>query len=134
MYGLDVNYQLPDLINWSNVQQNRIDQRAKERNDAYRNLMQMLGRGVGAYKAYQNYRDWKDDQLMWDDELGQIEDIETGYYDPEMIDIDKQLSINPYGYQEAYRNNDLDNPYMIPGNKDARQDEYFLYQLGLGGY
>lgn len=134
MYGLDVNYQLPDLINWSNVQQNRIDQRAKERNDAYRNLMQMLGRGVGAYKAYQNYKDWKDDQLMWDDELGQIEDIETGYYDPEMIDIDKQLSVNPYGYQEAYRNNDLDNPYMIPGNKDARQDEYFLYQLGLGGY
>ena len=34
MYGLDVNYQIPDLINWSNVQQNRIDQRAKERNDA----------------------------------------------------------------------------------------------------
>lgn len=134
MYGLDVNYQIPDLINWSNVQQNRIDQRAKERNDAYRNLMQMLGRGYGAYNAYQNYKDWKDDQLMWDDELGQIEDIETGYYDPEMIDIDKQLSINPYGYQEAYRNNNLDNPYMIPGNKDARQDEYFLYQLGLGGY
>lgn len=134
MYGLDVNYQLPDLINWSNVQQNRIDQRAKERNDAYRNLMQMLGRGVGAYQMNRAYNDWKADQLMWDDELGQIEDIETGYYDPEMIDIDKQLSINPYGYQEAYRNNNLDNPYMIPGNKDARQDEYFLYQLGLGGY
>lgn len=134
MYGLDVNYQLPDLINWSNVQQNRIDQRAKERNDAYRNLMQMLGRGYGAYNAYQNYKDWKDDQLMWDDELGQIEDIETGYYDPEMIDIDKQLSINPYGYQEAYRNNELNNPYAIPGNKNANQDEYFLYQLGLGGY
>ena len=132
-YGLDVNYQLPDIVNWSNVQQNRIDQRAKERNDAYRNLMQMLGRGVGAYQMGQQYRDWKADQEMWDDEGARLDMIDAGYYDPEMIDIDKQLSINPYGYQEAYLNNDLNNPYTIPGNKNAQQDEYFLYQLGLGG-
>lgn len=132
-YGLDVNYQLPDIVNWSNVQQNRIDQRAKERNDAYRNLMQMLGRGVGAYQMGQQYRDWKADQEMWDDEGAMLDMIDAGYYDPEMIDIDKQLSINPYGYQEAYLNNDLNNPYTIPGNKNAQQDEYFLYQLGLGG-
>lgn len=132
-YGFNLDYQTPDFVNWATTQQNRIDQRAKERNDAYRNLMQMLGRGVGAYKAYQNYKDWQADQAMWDDELGQLEDIGTGYYDPEMIDMDKQLSINPYGYQEAYLNNELDNPYAIPGNNDAQQDEYFLYQLGLGG-
>ena len=93
----------------------------------------MLGRGVGAYQARQKYKDWKADQEMWEDEGAHLVDVEQGIYDPEMIDIDKQLSINPYGYQEAYRDNNLDNPYMIPGNKDARQDEYFLYQLGLGG-
>ncbi len=132
-YGLDVSYQLPDLVAWSNTQNQRIDQRAKERNDAYRNLMQMLGRGVGAYKMNRDYKDWKDDQEMWDEEGAMLDMIGAGYYDPEMIDIDKQLSINPYGYQEAYRNNNLDNPYMTPSNKNASQDEYFLYQLGLGG-
>ena len=132
-YGLDVSYQLPDLVAWSNIQNQRVDQRAKERNDAYRNLMQMLGRGVGAYKMNRDYKDWKDDQDMWDEEGAMLDMIGAGYYDPEMIDIDKQLSINPYGYQEAYRNNNLDNPYTIPGNKNASQDEYFLYQLGLGG-
>ena len=132
-YGFNTTYTIPDLVSWSNTQQSRIDNRAKEREDAYRNLMQMLGRGFGAYKAYKDYKDWRDDQNMWEDEGAHLVDVEQGIYDPEMIDMDKQLSINPYGYQEAYLNNDLDNPYMIPGNKDARQDEYFLYQLGLGG-
>lgn len=86
-YGLDVTYQIPDLVNWSNVQQNRIDQRAKERNDAYRNLMQMLGRGVGAYMMNRDYNAWKADQAMWNDELGQLEDIGTGYYDPNDLDL-----------------------------------------------
>jgi len=86
-YGFNLDYQTPDFVNWSTVQQNRIDQRAKDRNEAYRNLMQMLGRGVGAYNAYQNYKDWKADQAMWDDELGQLEDIGTGYYDPNDLDM-----------------------------------------------
>ena len=86
-YGLDVTYQIPDLVNWSNVQQSRIDQRAKERNDAYRNLMQMIGRGVGAYQMNRAYNDWRADQNMWNEELGMLDDIGTGYYDPNDLDM-----------------------------------------------
>lgn len=86
-YGLDVTYQIPDLVNWSNTQQNRIDQRAKERNDAYRNLMQMLGRGVGAYMMNRDYNDWKADQAMWNDEADMLNMIEGGYYDPNDLDL-----------------------------------------------
>lgn len=86
-YGFNLDYQTPDFVNWAAVQQNRIDQRAKERNDAYRNLMQMLGRGVGAYKAYQNYKDWQADQAMWDDEGAHLVDVEQGIYDPNDLDL-----------------------------------------------
>lgn len=133
-YGFDVAYNIPDLIAWSQNVRERNDKRAEQRKQAAMQLMQMLGRGYGAYKMGKDYRDWKADQEMWDDEGAMLDMISAGYYDPEMIDIDKQLSVNPYGYQDAYLNNDLDNPYMTPGNKDARQDEYFLYQLGLGGF
>lgn len=105
MYGLDVNYQLPDLINWSNIQQNRIDQRAKERNDAYRNLMQMLGRGVGAYKMNRDYNDWKADQEMWDDEGVMLDMIGAGYYDPNDLDISMlENSIVDNAYNKAVPN------------------------------
>lgn len=104
-YGLDVTYQIPDLVNWSNVQQNRIDQRAKERNDAYRNLMQMLGRGVGAYMMNRDYNAWKADQAMWNDELGQLEDIGTGYYDPNDLDLSMlENSIVNDAYSKAVPN------------------------------
>lgn len=123
-YGLDVNYQLPDIVTWSNVQQNRVDQRARERNDAYRNLMQMLGRGVGAYQARQKYKDWKDDQEMWDNELNDINALEADYdaaqgqYD---IDAADRLIANMYD----------NNPYALPGNVGADQKDYVLYKLGL---
>lgn len=114
MYGLDVNYQLPDLINWSNIQQNRIDQRAKERNDAYRNLMQMLGRGVGAYKMGQDYRDWKADQAMWNDEGPMLDMIGAGYYDPNDLDI------------SMLENSIVDNAYnnAVPGAAQDWRDQY----------
>ena len=114
MYGLDVNYQLPDLINWSNVQQNRIDQRAKERNDAYRNLMQMLGRGVGAYKMNRDYNDWKADQAMWDDEGVMMDMIGAGYYDPNDLDI------------SMLENSIVDNAYnkAVPGAATDWRDQY----------
>lgn len=114
MYGLDVNYQLPDLINWSNVQQNRIDQRAKERNDAYRNLMQMLGRGVGAYKMNRDYNDWKADQAMWNDEGEMLDMIGAGYYDPNDLDI------------SMLENSIVDNAYnkAVPGAATDWCDQY----------
>lgn len=77
-----------DMIRWSRERQ---DARNKERNDNYGKLMQMLGRGVAAYKMNRDYNDWKADQAMWNDELGMLDDIETGYYDPEDFDIDAIL-------------------------------------------
>ena len=114
MYGLDVNYQLPDLINWSNVQQNRIDQRAKERNDAYRNLMQMLGRGVGAYMMNRDYNDWKADQAMWNDEGEMLDMVGAGYYDPNDLDI------------SMLENSIVDNAYnkAVPGDATDWLDQY----------
>lgn len=114
MYGLDVNYQIPDLINWSNVQQNRIDQRAKERNDAYRNLMQMLGRGVGAYMMNRDYNDWKADQAMWNDEGEMLDMIGAGYYDPNDLDI------------SMLENSIVDNAYSkaVPGATTDWRDQY----------
>ena len=125
MYGLDVNYQLPDLINWSNVQQNRIDQRAKERNDAYRNLMQMLGRGVGAYKMGQDYRDWKADQSMWNDEGAMLDMIGAGYYDPNNLDI------------SMLENSIIDNAYnnAVPGAAQDWRDQYAnSHRYGVDDY
>lgn len=125
MYGLDVNYQLPDLINWSNVQQNRIDQRAKERNDAYRNLMQMLGRGVGAYKMGQDYRDWKADQAMWNDEGAMLDMIGAGYYDPNDLDI------------SMLENSIIDNAYnnAVPGAAQDWRDQYAnSHRYGVDDY
>ena len=90
-YGFDVAYNIPDIISWSQSVRDRNDKRAEQRKQAYMQLMQMLGRGVGAYKMGKDYRDWKADQAMWNDELGMLDDISTGYYDPNDIDIDAVL-------------------------------------------
>lgn len=113
-YGLDVSYQLPDIIGWSNTQNNRIDQRAKERNDAYRNLMQMLGRGVGAYKINRDYNDWKADQAMWNDEGAMLDMIGAGYYDPNDLDLSMlENSIVNDAYNKA-----------VPGAANDWRDQY----------
>lgn len=77
-----------DMIRWSRERQ---DARNKERNDNYSKLMQMLGRGVAAYKMNKDYDDWKADQAMWNDEADMLDLIGTGYYDPNDIDIDAVL-------------------------------------------
>ncbi|MBR3337180.1 MAG: hypothetical protein IKG26_09150 [Bacillus sp. (in: Bacteria)] len=132
-YGFNLDYQTPDFVNWATTQQNRIDQRAKERNDAYRNLMQMLGRGVGAYKAYQNYKDWQADQNMWNAELNDLNQYEQDYnaaqdaYDIAAADNLLAPIVNNQ-FENAH------NPYAIPGDPYAQQDDFALYQLGLGGF
>ena len=113
-YGLDVSYQLPDLVAWSNTQNQRIDQRAKERNDAYRNLMQMLGRGVGAYKMNRDYNDWKADQAMWNDEGAMLDMIGAGYYDPN--DLDFSMLENSI-VNDAYSKE-------VPGAANDGRDQY----------
>ena len=62
--------------------QDRNDKRDADRRNSYMNLMQMLGRGHGAYKANQAYQDWKADQAYWNDEYGQLEDMENLPYTP----------------------------------------------------
>lgn len=129
-YGFNLDYQTPDFVNWATTQQNRIDQRAKERNDAYRNLMQMLGRGVGAYQAYQGYKDWKADQNMWNAELNDLNQYEQDYnaaqdaYDIAAADNLLAPIVNNQ-FENAH------NPYAIPGDPYAQQDDFALYQLGL---
>lgn len=125
MYGLDVNYQMPDLINWSNVQQNRIDQRAKERNDAYRNLMQMLGRGVGAYQMNRAYNDWKTNQEYWNDEADMLDMIGSGYYDPNDLDMSMlENSIVNDAYSRA-----------VPGAANDWRDQYAnSHRYGVDDY
>jgi len=68
-----------DMIRWSKERQ---DARNKERNDNYGKLMQMLGRGVAAYKMNKDMNDWKADQAYWNDEYGQLEDMENLPYTP----------------------------------------------------
>lgn len=121
-YGIDVNYNVPDLVNWSVAQQQRIDNRAKERDQAYQNLMKMLGRGYGAYKMKSDYDDWKADQAYWDEQAEHMDDIAAGYYDPNDIDIDAALAA------EQYDPNDWRNKY---GKGSKRYDIGDLVALGL---
>jgi len=87
--------------------QDRNDKRAAERKDEYLKLMQMLGRGYGAFKANKDYNDWKADQTYWNDEADMLDLIGTGYYDPNDIDIDaalerERLMSNPHDWRNQY--------------------------------
>lgn len=79
---------LIQMIRWS---KERNDAQSKERKQDWINLMKMMGKGVAAYKMNKDYNDWKADQEYWNDELGQLDDISTGYYDPNDLDIDAML-------------------------------------------
>lgn len=121
-YNFDVNYMVPDLVTWGASQRDRIDQREAERNQAYQNLMRMLGRGYGAYRMKSDYDDWKADQAYWADQEGQLADIAAGYYDPNDIDVDTVFA------SEQYDPNDWRNKY---GRGSKRYDIGDLVALGL---
>lgn len=123
-YGFDVAYNIPDLISWSQNVRDRNDRRAEQRKQAAMQLMQMLGRGVGAYKMGKDYRAWKADQKMWDDELNELNTLEKEYdaaQDKYDIDAADRLISNLY----------KSNPYAIPGDVGASQQDFILYNLGL---
>lgn len=123
-YGFDVAYNIPDLLSWSQSVRDRNDKRAEQRKQAYMQLMQMLGRGVGAYKMGKDYRDWKADQAMWNKELNGINELEKEYdaaQDQYDIDAADKLISNLYE----------SNPYAIPGDVGASQQDFILYNLGL---
>lgn len=112
-----------DMIRWSRERQ---DARNKERNDNYAKLMQMLGRGVGAYKMNKDLNDWKADQAYWNDESDMLDLIGAGYYDPNDIDIDAALELEKYGRKPA----EWTNPYDSI-NRYASDDLPTLQDLGL---
>lgn len=123
-YGFDVAYNLPDIIAWSQNVRDRNDKHAEQRKQAAMQLMQMLGRGYGAYKMGKDYRDWKADQKMWDEELNGINELEKEYdaaQDQYDIDAADRLISNLYET----------NPYNIPGDAGANQQDFILYNLGL---
>ena len=120
-YGFDVAYNIPDLLSWSQSVRDRNDKRAEQRKQAYMQLMQMLGRGYGAYKMGKDYRDWKADQNMWNDELNELEKEYDAAHDKYDIDAADRLISNLYET----------NPYAIPGDVGASQNDYVLYNLGL---
>lgn len=121
-YGFDVTYNVPDLIAWSQNVRDRNDRRAEQRKQAAMQLMQMLGRGYGAYKMGKDYRDWKADQDYWNSELSDLnkitQDFDADEYDVAAADrlIEKMLN---------------NNPYAIPGDVGANQQDFILYNLGL---
>ena len=79
---------LIQMIRWS---KERNDAQSKERKQDWINLMKMMGKGVAAYKMNKDLNDWKADQAYWNDEADMLDDIGTGYYDPNDIDIDAIL-------------------------------------------
>lgn len=79
---------LIQMIRWS---KERNDAQSKERKQDWINLMKMMGKGVAAYKMNKDLNDWKADQAYWNDEDDMLDDIGTGYYDPNDIDIDAIL-------------------------------------------
>lgn len=120
-YGFDVAYNIPDIITWSQSVRDRNDKRAEQRKQAYMQLMQMLGRGVGAYKMGKDYRDWKSDQAMWNEELNELEKEYDAAQDKYDTDAADRLISNLY----------KTNPYAIPGDVGASQQDFILYNLGL---
>lgn len=120
-YGFDVAYNIPDIITWSQNVRDRNDKRAEQRKQAYMQLMQMLGRGYGAYKMGKDYRDWKADQNMWNEELNELEKEYDAAQDKYDIDAADRLISHLYET----------NPYAIPGDVGASQNDYVLYNLGL---
>ena len=65
-YGFNLKYDTPDFISWAQAERERNDKRAQERMQNYINLMQMLGRGVGAYMYGKHARDKAAANAAWD--------------------------------------------------------------------
>ena len=101
-YGFDVAYNIPDLITWSQNVRDRNDKRAEQRKQAYMQLMQMLGRGVGAYMYGKNARDKAAANAAWDaympaaQELYNNELIGAVPSREETISNLNSLGLNPY--------------------------------------
>ena len=86
-YGFKVGLDTPNLIDIAQKAKERDELQARKNYEDRIKLMQMLGRGVGAYMMNRDYNDWKQDQANWADEGAMLDLIGAGYYDPEDLDI-----------------------------------------------
>jgi hypothetical protein len=123
-YGFKVGLDTPNLIEIAQKAKERDELQARKNYEDRIKLMQMLGRGVGAYKMGQDYRDWKADQNMWNSELDSLNGLSDEYdaaQDQYDIDAADRLIANMYET----------NPYALPGNAGADQEDFALYELGL---
>jgi hypothetical protein len=101
-YGFNLKYNTPDFISWAQTERDRSDKRAQERMQNYINLMQMLGRGVGAYMYGKQARDKAAANKAWDTYMPAAQDL----YNSELIGNVKSyddtvnnlqmLGLNPY--------------------------------------
>ena len=91
--------QILTMMRWANE---RNDAKAKERKDEYMKLMQMLGRGVGAYMYGKNVRDKAAANESWNKYMPGAQELYS--YDlvgltpsrEETINKLKELGLNPY--------------------------------------
>lgn len=91
--------QILTMMRWANE---RNDAKAKERKDEYMKLMQMLGRGVGAYMYGKHVRDKADANESWNKYMPGAQELYS--YDlvgstpsrEETISKLKELGLNPY--------------------------------------
>ena len=123
-YGFDVAYNIPDLIAWSQNVRDRNDKRAEQRKQAYMQLMQMLGRGVGAYMYGKHARDKAAANAAWDAYMPAAQEL----YNNELVG-------NVQSYDDTVNNLQMLglNPYLTDIDKlrnlgaDAEFDDEFNY-------
>lgn len=101
-YGFNLKYDTPDFISWAQAERERNDKRAQERMQNYINLMQMLGRGVGAYMYGKHARDKAAANAAWDAYMPAAQDLYNNELigaipsREETINNLNSLGLNPY--------------------------------------
>ena len=114
--------QILTMLRWAGE---RNDAKAKERKDEYMKLMQMLGRGYGALKANADYKDYK----YWQNEGYDLDKLESDY-DKYLNEEQEAEAINA---TDALLERLSQERMQDEKNQYAKQDDFALYQLGLGG-
>lgn len=101
-YGFNLKYDTPDFISWAQAERERSDKRAQERMQNYINLMQMLGRGYGAYMYGKQARDKAAANKAWDTYMPAAQDLYNNElignvksYDDTVNNL-QMLGLNPY--------------------------------------
>lgn len=130
---------------------NRIEQMAKNRGQAAKDIASTIGKGLDYYQAYKESTELEDKLKELEDKKEQaIRDnskLEQDYYNPTSFNYqsrfnttstpnrsysasnDWMVHANPNNYYEVskFEDNGNGNPYAIPGNPNATKEEYEEY-------